>query len=57
VTKPVSRPDADQYMKLLMDALERFLYEDDAQITTIYIAKRFGTPPRIEFEIIEDTEE
>ena len=30
---PVTRPDWDNYGKLLTDALEKFLYENDSQIT------------------------
>jgi len=51
VLLPVSKPDWDQYAKLLCDALEKFLYYNDAQITTAFIRKRFGSPPRIEMEI------
>lgn len=51
---PVSRPDFDQYTKLLCDALEKFLYDNDSQITTALIKKRYGSPPRIELEMEED---
>ncbi len=54
VTMPVSRPDWDNYAKLLTDALEKFIYPNDSQITTATIKKRFGTPPRIELEITEE---
>jgi len=47
VTMPVKRPDWDNYAKLLNDALEKYIYRDDAQICTAIIKKRFGTPPRI----------
>ncbi len=48
VTMPVSRPDWDNYAKLLTDALEKFVYRNDSQICTALIKKRFGSPPRIE---------
>lgn len=54
VTMPVQRPDWDNYAKLLMDALEKYAYHDDAQITTALIRKRFGEPPRIELKITKD---
>lgn len=56
VTMPVSRPDWDNYAKLLTDALEKYLYPSDAQITTCLIRKRFGTPPRIELVLGDDKE-
>ena len=54
VKLPTSRPDGDNYFKLLTDSLEKFVYANDSQITTAVIKKRFGTPPRIELEIKED---
>jgi len=54
VTKPITRPDWDNYAKGLTDALNGFAFEDDSQITTAVIKKRFGYPPRIELTIIED---
>lgn len=54
ITKPVTRPDWDNYAKTLFDALEKFVYANDSQITTAVIKKRFGSPPRIELMIDED---
>lgn len=56
VTMPVQRPDWDQYSKLTCDALEKFLYDNDSQITSAHIKKRFGSPPRIELELEVDNE-
>lgn len=54
VTMPVKRPDLDNYWKTVMDALEKFAYEADSQVTTAKLKKRFGSPPRIELVITED---
>ncbi len=54
VTMPVSRPDYDNYAKLLTDSLEKFVYKNDSQICTALIKKRFGSPPRIELTIEVD---
>ncbi len=54
ITKPITKPDIDNIYKLLADALNRYTYRDDAQITTIIIKKRFGDPPRIELLLEED---
>jgi len=52
VKYPVKRPDLDNYLKTLLDALDKFAFPDDAQIVNIHAKKAFaaaGTPPRIEF--------
>ena len=52
VKLPVQRPDLDNYLKTLLDALNKYAYVDDSQITQFVVNKRFapeGTPPRIEF--------
>uniref|UniRef100_A0A6M3M6U9 Putative endodeoxyribonuclease n=1 Tax=viral metagenome TaxID=1070528 RepID=A0A6M3M6U9_9ZZZZ len=52
VKHPVTRPDLDNYLKTLLDALDKFAFPDDAQIVNIHAKKAFaavGTPPRIEF--------
>lgn len=54
VELPVTRPDWDNLGKLLTDSLEKFIYENDSQITTALIKKRFGSPPRIEIKMEED---
>lgn len=57
VAMPISRPDLDNYYKLLADSLEKFVYQNDSQITTAIIKKRFGDPPRIELLLEEDSDE
>jgi Holliday junction resolvase RusA-like endonuclease len=54
VLMPTKRPDWDNFAKLLTDALEKFVYPADAQITTAVVKKRFGLPPRIELKLEED---
>jgi len=52
VRYPTTRPDLDNYLKTLLDALDKFAFPDDAQIVNIHAKKAFaavGTPPRIEF--------
>ena len=56
VTMPISRPDYDNYAKLLTDSLEKFVYKNDSQICTAVIRKRFGSPPRIELAIEVDSD-
>ena len=52
VKHPATRPDLDNYLKTLLDALDKFAFPDDAQVVNIHAKKAFaldGTPPRIEF--------
>jgi len=51
---PNIKPDWDNMGKLLTDAINGFLYKDDKIITTALIKKRYGFPPRIEFELYPD---
>ena len=53
---PTVKPDLANYFALLCDALEKFIYDNDSQITDARILKRYGTPPRIELEIVQDEE-
>lgn len=53
---PVRRPDLDNFVKLLLDATNGILYEDDAQISHIVAKKRWTDRKRgyITFELKED---
>lgn len=51
---PVTKPDIDNYFKLVLDALNGTSYEDDNQVTTATIRKRYDSNPRIELLILED---
>jgi len=48
---PVTRPDIDNYCKLVLDACNKFLWADDSQICALGAFKGYGHPPRIEIEI------
>jgi Holliday junction resolvase RusA-like endonuclease len=54
VLLPVKRPDSKNLLALLEDALNKYVWADDAQITTHVVRKRFGSPPRIELWLEED---
>lgn len=56
VKYPVTRPDLDQYLKLLLDACQGYIFSDDAAIINVGAHKRFGSPPRIELCISDDLE-
>lgn len=50
---PVGKPDVDNMEKLLLDALEGFLWPNDSQITTMVTRKRWG-PPQIKLNVMPD---
>lgn len=50
---PVTRPDLDNYLKGILDALNKTVYKDDNQITAIHAYKFYSVNPRIEIEIKE----
>ena len=37
----LKRPDADNIAKIILDALNKLAYEDDAQISTLCVTKRY----------------
>ncbi len=51
---PVTRPDLDNMAKLVLDSCNKFLWADDAQITTLEVSKVYNQIPHIEMEINED---
>ena len=46
--RPTSKPDLDNYAKILADGLNEIIYKDDAQIIEIIVEKFYGDPPRAE---------
>ncbi len=50
---PTTRPDIDNYVKLMFDSLDGILFHDDAQIINLLASKQYGDPARIEI-ILEE---
>ena len=50
---PVKKPDLDNYLKTLCDAMNGFLVHDDSQIVHIETRKYYGEPPRIEVSLAQ----
>jgi Holliday junction resolvase RusA-like endonuclease len=46
--RPKGRPDIDNYLKSVQDALNGFIYADDSQIVDVIASKYYSTNPRIE---------
>lgn len=51
--RPTKKPDCDNIIKSVLDALNRVAYYDDSQVVKICIRKRYDTNPRTIIEIIE----
>jgi Holliday junction resolvase RusA-like endonuclease len=48
----ITRPDIDNYMKLLLDALHTVAYDDDKRINKITAEKKYSEIPRTEIDAV-----
>jgi Holliday junction resolvase RusA-like endonuclease len=48
---PAKKPDIDNVVKSVTDALNGLAYGDDSQIVSLYVHKRYGLVPMVEVEI------
>jgi Holliday junction resolvase RusA-like endonuclease len=53
VRHAIKKPDLDNYLKTVLDAMNTIVFKDDSQIITIHASKVFGDKPRIEIDIGE----
>ncbi len=51
---PTKKPDADNILKVVADALNMVAYVDDARITTMYCTKRYAEHGYIKIQISEE---
>jgi Holliday junction resolvase RusA-like endonuclease len=51
VKVPKKKPDVDNILKVVCDALNGIAYQDDAQIVAAYINKKYSDIPRVEVTI------
>jgi len=51
IIKPTKRPDVDNVLKTVMDALEKLAYKNDSQIVRVVIDKNYSERPRLEITI------
>ena len=50
---PTKKPDCDNVIKIIADALNEIAYKDDCQIVSLHIEKRYSHIPQIIVEIEE----
>lgn len=48
---PAVKPDADNFSKIILDALNGVLYKDDAQIVILHAEKHYGKEPCVTVSI------
>lgn len=50
------KPDADNIVKIVLDALNGCLYRDDKQVVALSVDKKYGSEPglRVEWEVLDD---
>jgi Holliday junction resolvase RusA-like endonuclease len=53
--RPTKKPDADNILKVVADALNKIAYHDDAQVVDARVQKSYSRDPRLEVSI-EDVE-
>jgi Holliday junction resolvase RusA-like endonuclease len=49
--KPTSRPDADNFLKCCLDAMNDVVYKDDSQFVEMSVTKIYAAVPALEIEI------
>jgi Holliday junction resolvase RusA-like endonuclease len=49
--RPTTRPDADNLLKTVSDALNGVVLRDDKQIVDVHVSKHYGTRPLVRVEI------
>ncbi|RJQ87750.1 MAG: RusA family crossover junction endodeoxyribonuclease [Desulfobacteraceae bacterium] len=50
-TVPTTKPDRDNLLKCVKDALNKIIWRDDALVFSGATEKRYGDPPRVEIDL------
>lgn len=53
IERPTKKPDVDNIVKIICDALNKLAYRDDSQIISCEVNKYYSDNPRVEVEIWE----
>lgn len=49
--RPTTKPDCDNYLKTIKDALNGVIWKDDSQVVEVTVGKFYSDAPRVEVEI------
>ena len=50
---PTKKPDIDNIIKIVLDAMNKFAFKDDTQVTKIKVEKKYAETPKIYIKIEE----
>ena len=50
---PTKKPDIDNIIKIVLDAMNKFAFKDDTQVTKLEIEKKYAENPKIYLRIEE----
>ena len=53
IISPTKKPDIDNIVKIVLDAMNKFAFKDDTQITKLEVEKKYGTEEKIVVKIEE----
>lgn len=51
ILRPTTKPDTDNYVKGIKDALKGVIWKDDSQVVDLVASKYYGVRPRVEVTI------
>ncbi|MDP5277249.1 RusA family crossover junction endodeoxyribonuclease [Chengkuizengella axinellae] len=51
--RPITKPDIDNYVKAIKDALNKVIWTDDSKVVDLHAGKYYSDKPRVEIEILE----
>lgn len=51
--RPITRPDADNYCKAVLDSLNGIVWLDDAQVVSLHVYKFYGEKPLVRVRVVE----
>jgi len=57
LTHPTSKPDLDNFTKVVLDACNEILWIDDSQVVSLRITKKFAPSARMEVAVFSPTTE
>jgi Holliday junction resolvase RusA-like endonuclease len=49
---PITRPDADNYLKAALDSLNTIVFRDDSQVVSVSASKAYSDKPRLHIEVL-----
>lgn len=54
---PTGKPDLDNLAKSVLDSLNGFAFDDDSQVVTLLVRKKYGTDPGVQISLYERKDE